>query len=406
MSWKKGVLYFGIVLCLVMWGSLSTAAVSDDLYLINILKEKNILTQQEADELMKKINAKAAKERTEMKEELKTAAGKGDFLPAALRGFKFGSTIFGEWNNYNPDSGESTNKFIVNRAYLTLTKDINDWLGMNLTADLNYDKGYELRLKYAYAALKFFGTTTELGLGHTPSDDYDGSIWPYRVQGKHLLDDLGIQSSADFGINNKGKFKYGGYMIGIYNGSGYDTSEANNNKVVSGLVYLRPLPDVPVLKGLQIAYNGTYGESNKKFTVAAAGPGVDTTDYPDFKANIVQASLQHDLFTIMGQYYWGEGAKTSEEDFDRKAYLVEGFVRIPAIEFIPTIEKTRVFGRYQYYDPNTDKSNNSSKKYVAGLSYDLTKEFMPFVAFEKKTFDTAQAGTDYDQCQVGFQLKF
>jgi len=169
---------------------------------------------------------------------------------------------------------------------------------------------------------------------------------------------------------------------------------------------LRPLPDVPVLKGLQIAYNGTYGDSNKKFTVAAAGPGVDTQDYPDFKANIVQASLQHALFTIMGQYYWGSGAKTSEEDFDRKAYLVEGFVRIPAIEFIPTIEKTRVFGRYQYYDPNTDKSNNSSKKYVVGLSYDLTKEFMPFIAYEKKTYDTTSAGTDYDQCQAGFQLKF
>lgn len=400
MFWKKWVLYFGIVVCLVMWGTLSIAKESDELSLINLLKDKNILTQQEADELVKKINANATKERTEIKEELKVAADKGDFLPSALRGFKFGTTIFGEWNNYNPESSDSTNKFLLNRAYLTLTKDVNDWLSMNLTADLNYDKGYELRLKYAYAALKFFGTTTELGMGHTPSDDYDGSIWPYRVQGKHLLDDLGIQSSADFGINNKGKFKYGGYMVGVFNGPGYSTSEDNKNKVVSGFVYLRPLPDIPVLKGLQIAYAGSYGKSNKKFTVAAAGPGADTTDYPDFKANIAQVSLQHELFTIMGQYYWGDGTATSQEDFSRKAYLVEGFVRIPKAE------KVRVFGKYLYNDPNTDKGNDSSKKIVAGLSYDVAKEFMPFIAYEKRTYDTPSAGADYDQYQVGFQLKF
>ncbi|MDO8721092.1 MAG: hypothetical protein Q7J31_02560, partial [Syntrophales bacterium] len=259
--------------------------------------------------------------------------------------------------------------------------------------------GLEVRLKYAYLNLKLFGTNTELGLGHTPSDAYDSSIWPYRVQGKHLLDDLGIQSSADFGINNKGKFKYGGYMIGVYDGSGYSNSEANNNKVVSGMVYLRPLPDVPVLKGLQIAYNGSYGDSNKTFNIKKV-PGADATDYPDFKANIAQVSLQHELFTIMGQYYWGDATATSEEDFGRKAYLVEAFARIPRAE------KVRVFGRYLYNDPNTDKDNDTSKKIVAGLSYDLAKEFMPFVAFEKRTYDTTAAGADYDQYQAGFQLKF
>jgi hypothetical protein len=413
---KKWVLWLSIVVCLVMWGTLSSAAESsDDLSLINLLKEKNIITQQEADELMKKIKASTAKERTEIREELKTAAKKGDFLPAALQGIKFGTTIFAEWNNYNPSDQskqESTNKFLLNRAYFTFTKDINEWLSVNLTTDVTYTEdtgykdgkeyskksyGWEARQKYAYAALKSFGTTTELGLGHTPSDDYDGSIWPYRVQGKHLLDDLGIQSSADFGINNSAKFKYGGYRIGVYNGAGYDTSEHNQNKVASGLVYLRPLPDVSVLKGLQIAYSGTYGDSNEKFKEG------DTGDYPEFKAHVCQVSLQHELFTIMGQNYWGSGAKASTEDFDREAYLVEGFARIP------TIEKARIFGRYQHYDPDTDKDDNGWDKFVVGLSYDLTKEFMPFIAFESRSCDDRvdQSKTpEYAQVQVGFQLKF
>ncbi|MDO8786302.1 MAG: hypothetical protein Q7J12_08805, partial [Syntrophales bacterium] len=136
MFWKKWVFYFCIVGCLVMWGTLSIAAESDVLSLINMLKDKNILTQQEADALVKKVNANATKERTEIKEELKTAAGKGDFLPSALRGLKFSSTIFGEWNNKKPDNGASTNEFNVNRAYFTLTKEVNDWLGMNITTDI------------------------------------------------------------------------------------------------------------------------------------------------------------------------------------------------------------------------------------------------------------------------------
>jgi hypothetical protein len=64
-----------------------------------------------------------------------------------------------------------------------------------------------------------------------------------------------------------------------------------------------------------------------------------------------------------------------------------------------------VFGKYYFYDPNTDRSNGY-KTYVAGLSYDVSPEFMPFVAFEQRTFDSAAGGNGYDKYQVGFQLKF
>ena len=93
------------------------------------------------------------------------------------------------------DGGPSTNQFLLNRGYLTLAGKLNDWLGFNLTSDLFTSKdaddkgnGLELRMKYAYADLYFGSTITELGLTHTPSDQYDSYVWPYRVQGKHFLD--------------------------------------------------------------------------------------------------------------------------------------------------------------------------------------------------------------------------
>jgi hypothetical protein len=190
--------------------------------------------------------------------------------------------------------------------------------------------------------------------------------------------------------------KWGGYYLGLFNGGGYTNSEKNNNKVFAGLVYVRPLPTVPILKGLQVAYTGSYGQSNNNFAVGAGS----VTDYPDYQANVAQISLQHEYFTIMGQYYWGKGTATATEQHDRNGYLVDGFVRIP------TLEKLRAFAKYYYYNPNTDLSIDSYKTYVAGLSYDVTNEFMPFVAFEKRGYETAPNGRDYDKYQVGFQLKF
>lgn len=423
MGRKMGFLAVMMICCLLIWGSPTPlhAADGDVSRLINLLKSKNILTEQEANSLLMELNNDSRKERAQEEMETKAAAEKGEFLPPALRGFKFGTTIYGEWNNMTRDNGPSENQFRVNRAYLTLTKQVNDWLGMNATADLfssvdpnDNGNGLELRLKYAFINIDLFGTATHLGMIPTPSDAYDSSIWPYRVQGSNLWDGLGIQSTSDFGVSNQGAFggymdadylkfaakssagKWGGYHIGVFNGPGFNHTENNGNKVVTGLVYIRPLPMISLLRGLQFAYVGSYGKSNTNF---AAGAGA-ATEYPDFEGNIAQASFQHPYFTIMGQYYWGKGTTLSSEENDRKGYLIDGFVRVPMVE------KLRVFGKYYHYDPNTDRSNLAQKTYVVGLSYDIAKEFMPFVAFERRDYDSTLAGVDYDKVQVGFQLKF
>lgn len=421
MNWKKWICCFLALGCLMILGEAASlwAGEIDALHLLNLLQKNGLITQEEANDLMKEVRSNASAEKDEVKNAIKEDAAKGNLLPPALKGFKFGTTIFTEWNSKSEKDGPTTNSFKLNRGYVTLTKDIKSWLGMNITSDLftsvdadDKGNGLELRLKYTYANLYLFGTTSYLGLIPTPSDAYDSAIWPYRVQGKNLLDDLGIQASADFGISNQGVFggymdedylkfaskqfagKWGGYWVGVFNGAGYDQTEANSDKTVSGLVYFRPAPMVPILKGLQIAYYGNYGKSNATF----AG----SNSYPDWQANIAQISLQHSLFSIMGQYYWGKGTKASTEENNRSAWLVDGFLRIP------TMEKLRVFGKWYYYDPNTDKANDGYSIYVAGLSYDVTREFMPFTAYEHRSYESKQVSgkNDYDMFQMGFQLKF
>lgn len=427
MDWKKWICFLSVLGSFFVWGTIANTWAGEK-ELIELLIKKNIITQEEADQLLKESKFTAEKEKTEIKKEVKSEiqenmkkdVAKGDYLPPVLRGFKFGTTIFADWEAKSTNNGSSTNQFALNRAYATLTKEFNGWLGMNITSDLFTSKdvndigqGLELRLKYAYAELKLLGTNTEMGLVHTPSDAYDSAIWPYRVQGKHLMDDLGIQASADLGIDNYGTFgghmddeylkfaskqfagKWGGYWLGIYNGPGYTNTEANTNKTVSGLVYIRPAPMVPVLNGVQLAYVGSYGSSNSTFTAAGK-----TNDYPNWQMNIGQISFQHANFTLMGQYYWGQGTSTSREENKRRAYLVEGFVRIPRVE------KLRAFGRWYNFDPNTDVSSDDYTTYVAGVSYDVTSAFMPFVAWEHRNFSSSKFGNDYDMAQIGFQLKY
>ncbi|MFH0789374.1 MAG: hypothetical protein V2B13_17395 [Pseudomonadota bacterium] len=415
-------LLLGLSLCLGGWTP-ARAGEMDAMHLINLLKKKGVITQEEANELINEVRSEAKKEKVEMttaiKEDIKKDAGKDLPLPKGIKGFTFSSTIFGEYTAKSIKNGASSNDFNVNRAYITLKKEFTPWLDMRITTDLFSSKdaddkgnGLEVRMKYAYFNVKLFGTATEFGLVHTPSDDYDSSIWPYRVQGKHFLDNNGLQASADLGIVNKGTFggkmdeeylknvssafsgKWGGYMVGLYNGAGYDNTEANTNKAVSGLVYVRPLPAVPVLKGLQLAYYGNYGKSNSNFTT----PG-KTTDYPDWQINIGQISLQHEMFALMGQYYWGKGAKTATEDNERRGYVGAGYLRIPGMK------KLRLFGKYEYFDPNTNKSNDGYTTTIAGLSYDVTKDLMPFIAYEHRSYESS-SGAEYDKIQIGFQLNF
>ena len=430
MNRKNWICMVVVLFVFFIWGGLARVWAGEK-ELIDLLKKKNIITQQEADQLLDEVKASSEKEKTEMKKELKTEiqedvkkdVAKGEYLPPALKGFKFGTTIYADWNSINRASGSpaNTNQFSLNRAYITLSKDFNDWLGFNFTSDVftprdanDVNDGLVMRVKFAYLDAKLYGTDTLAGMIPTPSDLYDNSIWPYRVQSNNLLDGLGILATADLGVANMGTFggymddsylkyavkpfagKWGGYMVGVYNGSGFDTAEANNNKVASGIVYFRPFPTVDALKGLQLAYFGSYGQSNTNFTAANG----NVNAYPDWQINMAQASLQYPNFAIMGQYYWGKGTKASTVENKRRAYEVNAYVRIP------TVEKLRLFGTWYNYNQNTDITDADRSVYVGGLSYDVTPEFMPFIAWEHQDAHSNSGTVDYNKYQIGFQLKY
>jgi hypothetical protein len=420
---KKILLSFAIigtfVIALGIHGHAVWAGEAD--VLIDVLEKKGVLTPEEAKDAaaeMKKAEAEA------------TPAE----LPKGLKGISIGGTYFLEYyhKDFDDDTIEDFGSFKVERAYLTIKKKFTPWFGSRLTADITYDSkrgdngadasevGWEFRLKYAYGKFDFkdLGGSTvhlsgEVGLVHTFSDDYDSALWPYRCQGKHYLDRHSIMSSADFGLNAKFELgsmdkdfkkrvskkyaaKWGGIWLGAYNGSGYNKSEVNDNKVVEAGIYIRPLNMIKFLEGFRIGVQYLDGESNKLLS------GGSPNQYANWEITQFMASYQHEYFTIMGQIYDGKGEDTATDESDREGYNIAGFVRMPFHKPL------RIFARYDIYDDDASAANTDKdeKTTIYGISYDLTKGVMPWVAIEKKDFEDPADGDDYDMIQVGLQIKF
>jgi len=104
----------------------------------------------------------------------------------------------------------------------------------------------------------------------------------------------------------------------------------------------------------------------------------------------------------MGQLYEGKGEDHDSDGKDREGYSIAGFVRMPFHK------QLRIFARYDVYDDDASAADTDKdeKTTIYGISYDLAKGVMPWIAIETKDFEDPADGTDYDQFQVGMEIKF
>jgi hypothetical protein len=102
MYWRKWCCFWVVAASFLLWSGLAPVHASETALLINLLKKKNIITQQEADEILKELKTAAQQEKTAIKKEVKAEiksevkaevtqdikkdAGKGAFLPSPSRG--------------------------------------------------------------------------------------------------------------------------------------------------------------------------------------------------------------------------------------------------------------------------------------------------------------------------------
>ena len=374
--------------------------------ILEILKEKKIVSQAKYEQLKQKAvdDKKATRETFE--------------IPEGLKGVKFKGLWYIDYKS-GSKSDSGYNEWSLTRGYIDFRKKFTPWLSVRVTPDIKRDDtgDYKLRLKYLYGRLSlpdFKGIFTknyiEAGLIHMPWLDFEEHVNPYRCQGTMFLERNHIFNSADLGVGLFGYFgeempdeykkhvdshfagRYGSYALGVYNGGGYHAPENNDNKVFEGRITLRPFPDL--LPGLQFSYFGLRGKGNIE-------------EKPDWKVDLAFLSYENAWGRLVGQYAWCKGSQKGKyklggvdivDERDKEGFSFFGFLRVP------WDNRFRVFGRYDYWDPDTDVSGDIERRYMGGLSFDIYKGCMLIMDYENLDYENGRADDDFFQTVL--QIKY
>ncbi|MDY6861436.1 MAG: hypothetical protein SV062_00435 [Thermodesulfobacteriota bacterium] len=406
--------------------------------ILDILKDKKVISNQKYDELKKRAEAEEIKEIASA-QKLKEIA-KDSKIPASLKGLKIGALWYLDYKAGEEDD-DSYNGFSITRGYLDIKKELTPWLSLRFTPDIKRksDGDLEMRIKYLYARIHFpdiGGLLTEnfveIGQIHMPWLDFEEHINPYRCQGTMFLERNHMFNSADQGIALFGYFGgemnedfqknvnhhyagyYGSYSLGVFNGGGYHAGENNNNKTVEGRVTLRPFPEL--LPGLQISYFGIYGKGNLKEDeeyyfrgtfLASSNIKRQLSSLPKWWANTAYISYEAPFYSLAFQYGHVKGSQKGLYKYDDKNVVDERQKRgfsVFAMVRVPQYEQFRIWGRYDIWDPDTSNSSDIERRSIFGISYDLYKENMLLFAYENTSYD--EKSPDDSFFQTVFQVKF
>lgn len=170
----------------------------------------------------------------------------------------------------------------------------------------------------------------------------------------------GNQNGRDIGLWLSGKVNIGAeetkrplldYTLGVYNGSGINVADNNQDKDISAALGISPIKDLWL-----------YGRVLSGVGQTAADPGVDATR-SRFGGNI---SYKYKSFLIEGEYMAASDESDSLGLLERNGYYV-------TLGYTPIKDKLQVVIRLDNYDPNADSDDNITDKYILAASYFFTK---------------------------------
>lgn len=154
------------------------------------------------------------------------------------------------------------------------------------------------------------------------------------------------------GIRFMGDLGYVDYDIGGYSSTRYLQQLDKGLELVGWLGY-KPFYkwDESILKNLKIGAGANYGRNDGQYTVLTTGVKWD-----------------YDKFYFAGEYGYANGYNGSLGYSQNKA---QGFNATLGYNLT---EKWQLLGRYDYFNPNTAKSDNNVQQYTMGVNYFVLKE--------------------------------
>lgn len=304
---------------------------------------------------------------------------------------------------YRGDAGpaKSSNKFDLERAYLTFRMPAGDRASIRITADVfqqttapndAFYRGWVIRAKYAYLQYDYLKSATgwnglaRAGLLHNVVIDHAETFWPRWIS-QTPVERAGFFASSDAGVATQLTFpnKFGEIYATIVNGPGYASRETDRFKDYAARLSLTPFgrSDNKLLKTFALTgwtYIGAVASSFAAGGVGQIGPvGVSL---PRTRSGVfvgirdprLSAGAEWDTRNDARE----TGANTiasPRAEVDSTGRLVAGFAAIKPFQLMND-QSTFPLGlvaRWDRFKPNTD-TDGYINTVIGGLTWDLNKK--------------------------------
>jgi phosphate-selective porin OprO/OprP len=359
----------------LLWTTTAKAQTADDI--LNILTKKGTLTQQEADSI-----------RRESAVRLRQTEAIADSFPLRLgRSLNLSGYSQIIYQNFeHPVVGKITDGFSIKRARLDFQGHFSSQFDYRLLVDFVGQSGtngtaatggqlispflveaFIVYKPFTWLNVKAGQMIVEFGPENTTQDRNLDLIERSQVvnallarkgdAANGLVDSIGNQNGRDIGIQLNGSlFRIEGrhlvdYYVQLLNGAGINTLDNNQSKDIDARLVLHPLRF--------LSLGGSYYDGFDRFT------GTPTKDQLRTRWGL-ETELELNALSIKGEYIHGQDGSNNLKT-GASASLHQGWYGQVGYFILPR-HLQGVF-RYDWYDPNTAKSQVNSTYYDVGLNY-------------------------------------
>jgi hypothetical protein len=325
----------------------------------------------------------------------------------------FSGVIYANFQ-YRGDAGaaKSTNKFDLERAYLTFRMPAGDRASIRITADVfqqatppndAFYRGWVVRAKYAYLQYDYLKSATGWnglvrgGLLHNVVIDHVESFWPRWIS-QSPVERAGFFSSSDAGVATQLSFpnKFGELYASIVNGPGYTSRETDRFKDYAARLSLTPFSGSSnkVIKTFALTGWTYVGAVGSQFV--AGGPGQVGTvgsSLPRTRAGIF-AGVRDPRLSIGAEWDTRKDAREGgantvlapRVEIDSTGRLIAGFVTAKPFQLLndKSTFPLGVIARWDRFKPNTD-TDAYINTVIGGLTWDLNKKTALSLDYQEQT---------------------
>ena len=315
---------------------------------------------------------------------------------------------------YRGDKGaaHSTNKFDLERAYLTFRMPAGDRASIRITADVfqqtttpndNFYRGWVIRAKYAYLQYDYLKSATgwnglaRAGLLHNVVIDHVEQFWPRWIS-QTPVERAGFFSSSDAGVATLISFpnKFGEIYATIVNGPGYTSRETDRFKDYAARVSLTPFSaaDNKFIRTFTLTGWTYVGAVGSAFTAGGPGQvGQVGVSLPRTRSGGF-VGLRDPRLTLGGEWDTRkDGSETGANtvalprvEVDSTGRLIAGFATIKPFQLMndQSTFPLGLIARWDRFKPNTD-TDAYINTVIGGLTFDLNKKTALSLDYQEQT---------------------